>query len=179
MGLFDGLLGDFAGDFIGNFVDEFGMGGLSGQFLPQPVSQPFYGGGVQAIPVAAPAGQVATMAARALAAGLPAWSARFPALWQAVQKLRAQGSKVSLEQLKNMLRKWGPTALTGVIGAQAVADLVTYQMTHKRRRMNPANTKALRRSLRRLRSFDRLSSRVHVQLSRSCRAPRRTLKKCA
>jgi hypothetical protein len=117
------------------------------------------------------------MAARAVAAGLPAWSARFPALWQALQKLRAQGTKATIEQLYGLLRKWGPASLSTVIGAAAVADLVSYRMRHKPRRMNPANTKALRRSLRRLKSFDRLSTRVSQQLARNCK--KRSYKKCA
>lgn len=157
--------GEFAGDVVGGFTSS----------LAQPVSRPMQMPTGQAYPTAA--GSV-PMAARAVAAGLPAWSARFPALWQALQRLRAQGTKASLEQLYQMLRKWGPTSLSTVIGAAAVADLVSYRMSHKRRRMNPANTRALRRSLRRLKSFDRLASRVSTQLSRSCRAPRRS-KKCA
>lgn len=157
--------GEFAGDIVGGFSQNF----------TQPVSRPMQNYPVQATPTAA--GGV-PMAARAVAAGLPAWSARFPSLWQALQRLRASGNKASLEQLYSMLRKWGPTSLSTIIGAAAVADLVSYRMSHKRRRMNPANTRALRRSLRRLKSFDRLSTRVSMQLSKSCRAPRRS-KKCS
>lgn len=157
--------GEFAGDIVGGFT----------QNLSQPVSRPISSQPPIAYPTAA--GGV-PMAARAVAAGLPAWSARFPSLWQALQRLRASGNKASLEQLYSMLRKWGPTSLSTIIGAAAVADLVSYRMSHKRRRMNPANTRALRRSLRRLKSFDRLSTRVSMQLSKSCRAPRRS-KKCS
>lgn len=184
MGLFDDI-GGFVGDLGSNFFSSGGSidwGGIAGDVVgsyaasfTQPISQPMQNYPMIGTPTAA--GSV-PMAARAVAAGLPAWSARFPALWQALQKLRAQGTKASLEQLYSMLRKWGPTSLSTVIGAAAVADLVSYRMSHKRRRMNPANTRALRRSLRRLKSFDRLSSRVSGQLARSCRAPRRT-KKCA
>lgn len=157
--------GEFAGDVVGGFSSSFA----------QPVSRQLP---MQQAPQAYPVMATVPMAARAVAAGLPAWSARFPALWQALQKMRANGTKATLEQLYQMLRKWGPASLSTVIGAAAVADLVSYRMSHKRRRMNPANTRALRRSLRRLKSFDRLASRVSTQLSRSCRAPRRT-KKCA
>lgn len=177
MGLFDGFFDDVATNFMGSFVNEFGesMGsGLSG-FLPQPVSQPFGNNYPQAIPVSAPAVQ---MAGRAIAAGLPAWSARFPALWQFFAT-KMPAVRPDVGTMLRMLRKWGPAAMTGIMGAAAVSDLVKYSMSHKTRRMNPANTRALRRSLRRLKSFDRLSTRVSQQLSKSCRAPRRSSKKCA
>lgn len=177
MGLFDGFLSDFAGDALGDIASGFDFGGFVGgavsEFVRQPVAMPVsYGGMAQPVMASAP-----PLAARAIAAGLPAWSARFPALWQAIQRLRAQGTKATIEHLYQLLRKWGPTALSSIIGAAAVADLVSYRMKHKPRRMNPANTKALRRSLRRLKSFDRLSTRVSVQLSRNCK--KRTFKKCA
>jgi hypothetical protein len=137
-----------------------------GPMYPQP----------QAIPAAA--GSV-PLAARAVAAGIPAWSARFPALWQAIQRLAANlRTKVTVEQLRTLMRKYGPSFLVGMIGEAAVRELVTYDMTRRRRRMNPANTRALRRSLRRLRSFERLSTRVSMQLNRACRS-RRHKKVCA
>lgn len=188
MGFLDGL-GDIFGDLGTAYVTggmeggDFSWGGFAGDVLGgftssfvQPVGRPVATlPAVQSYPVAA--GTV-PMAARAVAAGLPSWSARFPALWQALQRLRAQGTKASVEQLYSMLRKWGPASLSTIIGASAVADLVSYRMTHKRRRMNPANTRALRRSLRRLKSFDRLAGRVSMQLSRSC-SRKRSTKKCA
>lgn len=178
MGFFDGFLTELAGDVIGGVAEDFSFGGFVGDalssFAPQPVARPIssMGGYPQPVMASVP------MAARAVAAGLPAWSARFPALWQAIQKLRAQGTKATVEQLYGLLRKWGPASLSTVIGAAAVSDLVSYRMRHKPRRMNPANTKALRRSLRRLKSFDKLAGRVKTQLSGSC-SKRRSYKKCA
>ena len=139
-----------------NFMPNYGM--------PVSVSNPY------AVPVAA--GSV-PMAARAAAAGIAAWSVRYPALWQALQKLRAQGTKVTIERLWTQLRQFGPQTLSAVIGAAAVADLIAYRTTHKRRRMNVANTRALRRSVRRLRGFERLSNRVSAQLASSCRTRKR------
>lgn len=55
-------------------------------------------------------------------------------------------------------------ATTLGIGLDELARVLTYSQRRKRRRMNVANTKALRRSVRRLRGFDRLSQRVHHQL---------------
>lgn len=177
MGLFDlfdsfdsgSSILDFGLDALGITGDSSPLGGFSGSFLPALGSQPFNVGFQQPIQTMA----TVPMAARAVAAGLPRWSAQYPNLWQAIQRLRATGAKSGISFLSSMLRKWGPTALTGVIGAAAVADLVSYKMTHKPRRMNPANTRALRRSLRRLKSFDKLSHRVSMQLARTGGSRRR------
>jgi len=177
MGLFD-FATDLFGDLFSNTVADLSGGFLAGVSnnlttgLPvsYPVYQPEYPVFSEPIPTAA--GSV-PMAARAAAAGIAAWSVRYPALWQAIQQLRARGSRATIQQLWTMTKKWGPTAMTGVIGAAAVSDLISYRMTHKARRMNPANTKALRRSMRRLKSFDRLASRVSMQLSRAGGSRRR------
>lgn len=180
MGLFDSFsLFDDASDFggLGTSILDIGQTVLGGfasnlnlgvptsypvQSFPQPMPGPAY-------PTAA--GQV-PMAARAAAAGIAAWSVRYPALWQALQKLRAQGTKATIEKLYSMLKSYGPATLSTVIGAAAVADLISYRVSHKRRRMNVANTHALRRSLRRLRGFDHLAGRVKMQLASSCRKKR-------
>lgn len=170
MGLFDLFSDALSGDVLGLGLDVLGLGNQ-----PQPFQasyMPTYDFGPpmpapmqpQAIPTAA----TMPLVARAVAAGLPAWSARFPALWQFLAKLPA-GARPKIGELLRMLRKWGPTALAGYMGVAAVNDLMTYSSTHKRRRMNPANARALRRSMRRLKSFDRLSCRVSEQLRRVTR----------
>ena len=105
---------------------------------------------------------------------------QFPSLANALAALRARGVKATVESLWTMLKKFGPTALVsgGFMTAAAISDLMYYKSTHKRRRMNPANTRALRRSLRRLKSFDNLSHRVHNQLSASCRRGPIKRKRC-
>jgi hypothetical protein len=112
----------------------------------------------------------ANLPARARAAGLPMWSARFPSLWQYLQTHMLGSGAVG--SLLSALTKWGPAAMSTIVGAAVVADLINYKVSRKRRRMNPANTKALRRSLRRLKSFDRLAHRVSVQLHRGGRRGR-------
>lgn len=151
------------------------MGGYSGGGFNAPVSyMPSYGGAPggfgqpQAIPVMA--------GAVPMVAGVARWAMKFPSLWQALQKFRAQRIQMTPDKLYMALRRFGPATLSAMIGAAAVSDLITYKATHKSRRMNVANTKALRRGLRRLKGFDRLSVRVSQQLSRSCK-PRRS-KKC-
>jgi hypothetical protein len=145
--------------------------------MPQPQWQ--VGPQPQIWEVAQKKQQAQSLEARAVAVGIPRWAVRFPSLWQAIQQLISNlRQRVTVEQLRGLLRKYGPSFLVGMIGEAAVRELVTYDMTRKRRRMNPANARALRRSLRRLRSFERLSSRVSLQLNRACRT-RRHKKMCA
>lgn len=113
-----------------------------------------------------PAQPVAMGAVPAAVAGVTRWAMRFPSLWQAIQKFRAQRINMTPQKLYSALKRFGPQTLTTMIGAAAVADLIAYKTTYKTRRMNPANAKALRRSMRRLKSFDRLSARVSAQIHR-------------
>lgn len=103
----------------------------------------------------------------AIATGVARWAMQFPSLWQAVQTIRANYRvPMTVDKLWRMLKTAGPSVVAGLIGAQAMNELFMYHSTHKTRRMNVANTKALRRSLRRLKGFDRLSHRVSAQLHR-------------
>lgn len=75
-------------------------------------------------------------------------------------------SKV-MRMVRQMSKYLAPTAVATALGIELseLAKLITVASTKKRRHINPANTKALRRSLRRLESFDRLACRVSTQLS--------------
>ena len=174
MGLFDfatDVFGDSAGGLFGDILSSLGgSGGAGGGAVP--VSYMPYSG------VPAPtspdvyqtaAGSQALTAAGAMVAG---WMRTYPALGLAIQRFRAQKIPMSIERLWSQLKRFGPATLTTMIGAQAVQELIMYKATHKRRRMNVANSRALHRSLRRLRGFETMSARVSQQLSRSC-APRR------
>jgi len=93
--------------------------------------------------------------------------AKFPSLYAAIVALSQQfGRKFTPEMIWRMLKMQGPGMVIGLIGAAAMNELFVWKTTHKTRRMNPANTRALRRSLRRLKSFDRLAHRVSSQLHR-------------
>lgn len=171
MGLFDLATDLFTGDFTSLAGDLIGAGDLG---LSQPTtfvsyqqpgqySMPLYSE-IQPQPVMAAAPALA-----GAAAGVARWASRFPNLWQAIQKVYANyRTRVTPEKLYSIMKKYGPTFLSSVIGAAAVSELLVYKSTHKRRYMNVANTKALRRSLRRLKGFETLSHRVTAQLSRSC-----------
>jgi len=158
------------------------VGGLDTGVSPVPVSYPTYTGVPEVFGPTAPmmtsAGSV-PMVARAIAAGIPRWAATLPNLWQAIQtKLPMLGSSREITFLLSTLRRYGPTVLAGFIGSAALNELLSYTATHKRRRMNVANTKALRRSMRRLKGFHRLAGRVELQLSRSA-GRRRSGRRCA
>lgn len=170
MGLFD-FATDIFSDISGSDILDLGTqlvagfsspGYSTGQSLSYPVyqTQPMVQSQPQAFPVAAGSVPVAAMA------GMTRWAMRFPSLWQAVAKFRAQRINMTPQKLYSALRRFGPQVLTTMIGAAAVADLIAYKTTYKTRRMNPANAKALRRSMRRLKSFDRLSARVSAQIHR-------------
>lgn len=183
MGLFDfatDIFADVAGDFLGNLGGGSNMGGSSFSGGALPIS--FGGYNVPQMPQYQTAPDTyqtmaaAPMVARAIASGIPQWAVRFPSLWQAIQRLIAQRIPMTIEKLYSALKRFGPTALTGIIGAAAVSDLITYKATHKGRRMNVANTKALRKSIRRLKGFENLSHRVTHQLASTCKTRRRKAK---
>ena len=180
MGLFDlfssdlssGNLFDTVSDVAG-LLSESSYGSHSGgpaQFSP-PVYSVGYGGGAQAYPAMGAAGPALSQAGALVGRSLRA----FPSLANSIAALRARGIRATAESLYAMLKKFGPANLvaTGFLTSAAISDLMYYKTTHKRRRMNPANTRALRRSLRRLKSFDNLAHRVSSQLSHSCKKRRK------
>lgn len=81
---------------------------------------------------------------------------RFPNLATAIQRLRNAGQNVSRSKLYSMLKRFGPEFLIsgGILTAAAVNELALAGPGH--RRMNPANGRALKRSIRRIQSFHRL-----------------------
>ena len=86
------------------------------------------------------------------------------ALQAAVNAMRSQGVPASVSWLAGLIKRWGPAAAVGFLASwveDQIANRAVFEAyAHRRRRMNPANTKALRRSLRRLGSFERLCKRV-------------------
>lgn len=183
MGLFDdGIFDAFGSVFEGLGTTLLG-GFLGGGFGAAPVQPSPLTFPVPSFPVSPPVMPepapipTAAPAVRALTT-IPRWAQSYPRIWQFIQRARASGRAVTLQSLLSLLRRFGPTALTAILGAELVADLVTLSATRagRRRRMNPANVRALRRSVRRLQSFDRLSARVSAQLGRVAtrrRGPRR------
>jgi len=99
---------------------------------------------------------------------------KWPNLATAIQKMRNAGQNVSRSKLYSMLKRFGPDFLitAGILTAAGVSELALAGPGH--RRMNPANSKALRRAQRRLKSFHRLCSDSDVLKSRR----RSCAKKC-
>jgi hypothetical protein len=168
MGLFDSVFSTFDNAVSGLFGSSSGslLGGSNEPgytFLPplgyqEPVPQSY--------PMPAPVYQNVQMSPMVVAGGRMLMQ-RFPQLWAAIGALGQQfGRKFTPEMLWRMLRSNGPGMVGGLIGAAALNELAVWKTTHKGRRMNVANTRALRRSVRRLKGFDRLSHRVSAQLGR-------------
>lgn len=162
MGLFDSVFTTFDNAVSGLF----GSGSTSGSYLGDPY------GSAPSSPVVyeypQPQGYPQTMNVQmpAVVAAGGMMMARFPALWAALTALSQRfGTKITVDRLWGMFKTFGP-GIGAMIGAEALQELMVYRSTHKRRRMNVANTKALRRSVRRLKGFDRLSHRVSAQLGR-------------
>lgn len=96
---------------------------------------------------------------------------RFPNLAAVIQAWRNRGVNVTRAKLYGLLKRFGPDILVsgGILTAAAVSELMV--AGPGRRRMNPGNVKALRRSLRRLESFHHLCQRAD-----KLRRPRRGTK---
>lgn len=146
-------------------------------FPPYQTSYPMDSGDSgQAYPVAM--GSVpATVVGRTLA----------PVLFKIAQKLglrRVPSMARAVEMVKKM-SKWLSPAATAValgIGVDELGQLIAASQRRKSRRMNPTNVRALRRSVRRLRGFDNMASRVRASLGsiagRSASTFKRPKKRC-
>jgi hypothetical protein len=105
-------------------------------------------------------GNAATAAGRAVAM----------ILFTIAQKLglkRVPSLGTVMSMIRKMAKMLSPAAVAAALGI-GIADLstlLTANARKKRRRVNPANVKALRRSVRRLQSFDHLANKVRHQLA--------------
>ena len=157
-----GILGQVGTIFGGNQNPVFNtisnVANLASQFVPAPTS-------LAARPILPAAGQVMARTGAMVGRG---FFNRFPNLATAIQQLRNRGMNVKRAQLWSMLKRFGPEVLVtgGLLTAAAVNELMV--AGPGRRRMNPGNVHALRRSMRRIESFHKLC----VTADR-LRAPRR------
>lgn len=122
---------------------------LASQFVPQASAQ------TVALRLPSPS-TVPALAGRMLPAVGRGFFNKYPNLATSMQQLRARGLKVKRSQLWNLLKRFGPELLVtgGLLTAAAISDLMV--AGPGRRRMNPGNVTALRRSMRRLESFHKL-----------------------
>ncbi len=162
-GLFGGSLGgvaQIAGGAISSLVaTQTAIPAVSGgPVVQQPLSQ------TVALPMAA-AGSVARMVAPILAKIAAFLGKRSVTLSRALSMVRAMSKYLT------------PAATGAALGItlNELASLIVASRQRRRRRMNPTNVRALRRSMRRLESFhklcvraDSLRSRGRSRKSRSC-----------
>lgn len=143
------------------------------QFLPSTTGTSFPGAQAPN-PYALPTMAAGTAIARAGAVVGRRFFDKFPNLATGIQMWRNQGKKITRARLYSMMKRFGPDFLItgGILTAAAVSELM--MAGPGTRRMNAANSKALRRSLRRLESFDKLCHRVTRQLHRPVRRSTKT-----
>lgn len=178
MGLFDWFSSDSGDSLLGNLFGGDG-GGLGSELVNASLGVGDYLDNEYQAPsttpvrqiVAQPAGMPALLPSGMVSRGL----ARFPNLLASMQRWRGQGVSLTTSKLSAMLRKFGPNFLVtaGILTAGAVTDLLMYNASHRRRRMNPLNPRALSRATRRLCSFERRAARVHQSLSQVARRGKR------
>jgi len=156
-----GLLGQVGTIFGGGQNQVFSgisnVANLASQFFPPRGVPPGPPSTQQpALPVMAAAGPVI----RGMATVGRSFFNRFPNLATAIQGYRNMGKNVTRAKLYSLVRRFGPELVIsgGILTAAAVNELLIAGPGH--RRMNPANVKALRRSMRRLESFHHLCQRV-------------------
>ena len=73
----------------------------------------------------------------------------------------------AMQMVRQMSKYLSPAAVAAALGLEIgqLATLIAASNRRKRRHVNPANVKALRRSMRRLGSFQKLASRVNKQMA--------------
>jgi len=162
-----GLLSSVSNIFGGNQNPVFNAvstgANLAQNFLPQQTY------GIAPQPVAARVPQVMAPALRSIPMIGRGFFNKYPNLATAIQSLRNQGRNIKRSQLYSMLKRFGPELLIsgGILTAAAVSELI--QAGPGRRRMNPANAKALRRAAGRIRSFHKLCTHTDLLKSRGRR----------
>jgi len=175
-GIFGGLANVVGGFSSGNYLNAL-QGGLqiagssftspAASFGPMPMYSPIYSPPpvIQQMPQAQPVMSVFPAGAAAVTR-LAAITA--PILAKIAVKLGMR-ARPSLTRAMDLIRKsakilTSPEAVAAALGISIaeLAQLITASNARKRRRMNPANSKALRRAARRIKSFHRLCTHTDV-----------------
>lgn len=173
VGGFLGNLGSIFGGSSNPYLSTIGnVGQLSSNFFPQqvamrPPSPPMAGAGTGPGPMSR---LPALRSPGAIVAR--GFFNKFPNLSNSIQQLRDRGIKTKRSQLFSLMKRFGPEVLVtgGLLTAASVSELM--MAGPGRRRMNPGNVTALRRSMRRLESFHKLcqtSDKLRKPRARSCK----------
>lgn len=173
-------LGGLVPGLVSGLGSLFGGGSPSTALNAFTTALPTYGGfGMTNLPAAIPVQQrqpitpgTNAMATLGRMAG-KFWD-KFPNLYRRLQIYKLSGIKLTRARLWQMVKRFGPDFLitAGILTAIEINELMLAGPGH--RRMNSANGRALKRSLRRLESFERLCHRVDRQLHRRGGARRKT-----
>lgn len=179
-GIFGGVATALGGLQSGSYLTALsGVGQLGQAFLTQPqptyAMQPSYSQMPQygIVPYSPPPPPVQAQPVGAFGvAGRAIATLTAPILAKIAVKLGLR-SRPSLTRAMDMVRKaakllTSPEAVATALGITVaeLATLITTSNARKRRRMNPANSKALRRAARRIKSFHRLCTHTDVLKSR-------------
>lgn len=129
-------------------------------FLPSLGSGSPFGGPTVNTGNVFPTMSVMPAAGRAVATVGRSFFSKYPNLATAIQGYRNMGKKVTRAKLYSLVKRFGADVVIsgGILSAAAVSELLV--AGPGRRRMNPANVHALRRSVRRLESFHHLCMKV-------------------
>ena len=183
-GIFGGVASALGGLGSGSYLGALsGVGQIASAFVPQHAPQPVYAMpsyGIQ--PYSPPPVYQQQMPMQATPVGAFGVAGRAiatltaPILAKIAVKLGLR-ARPSLTRAMDMVRKaakllTSPEAVAAALGITVgeLATLITTSNARKRRRMNPANSKALRRAARRIKSFHRLCTHTDVLKNRSRRS---------
>lgn len=138
-----------------NNLLNLGVGLATNALAPQRSVVSMAPASMAAVPAIAGAGRAVATVGRSL-------FNRFPNLATGIQRLRNAGQKINRAKLYSVMKRFGPEFLVsgGLLTAAAVQELAV--AGPGRRRMNPANARALRRSVRRIESFHRLCKSTDI-----------------
>jgi hypothetical protein len=178
-----GAIGGIQGAAVQPYTQALGQtlqigGAIASAFAPQPVAQPVYQ--VPALRTGLEASSLPAMAAGNVVLGgaTSVVSGAIAAARAILPKIAAAlGRKgITLSGAVSLARKLGkffvsPEAIALYMGITVteLAQLITASSARKRRRMNPANSHALRRAARRIKSFHRLCQHTDLIKTRHSR----------
>jgi hypothetical protein len=191
-------IGGIQGGAVSPYTQQIGSvlqagGQIASAFAPQPTAQPIaYPYGSPVLPVMssasgaarAAAGVLGRSAGTGLLAGTAGLALRDTARSIAQKASQFLGKTLTTSGLIAISRKMAkfftsPEAIATYLGV-TVGELYTvwsYEAAKKRRRINPANGKALRRAASRIKSFHKLCQHTDLLKTRR-RAPSRSCKPC-
>jgi hypothetical protein len=155
---FSNLIDDFSGS---TFFEDVSLGQILNVASPIVSTLLTPNQGLPAVPVAnrASTNLPATIPTQAVSRS---FFSKFPALATVIQALKNTGRKVTPNALYDKLIQFGIPAVLGLLTSVVSTQVATQAVQElalrgkKRRRMNSCNAKALRRAMRRVRSFNNM-----------------------